>query len=173
LSRLGRFLHHDDPAYASIESDSVRAVSALLAIALLIATLLARILQADGAEEWSILLLGFFGFGTAPLHVLGKLRGSQFVAVGIGVGIAIVLLLGFAFVEAGSWAAATAVFVVVAVASLGLHLFGLSRFWHARGHGARPWAWHMDIGTTGRRIVVALVVIGIALCLGSELADTD
>src|SRR5580658_9826281 len=106
-------------------ADYIPITFAIASLALVVAMLIFGVLNHRLAEEFSAILFGFFGLGSAPLQLMPKVTGWRYFATSVVLGISIVLGTGTLFIEVGIWSSGRIAFLLIAAAATGLHLYCL------------------------------------------------
>jgi hypothetical protein len=167
---------------------SVDAAIALGSVVLLFAGLVGIIFSIHFLSAGGIFLFALFGFGSAVLSLFGW-RGWRVVCFAPPLSLASVIVVGVLLIYLKIWPIGTALFWLAAALSVFVHLRTLAplvndpalrRTWDPRSwifgdEGLALRSPHNSLGVRQRlvRLEVALVGVGVALCLGSALATQD
>ena len=145
---------------------------AVLSISLLIAVAVGRIIHAELTEEFTILLFGFLGLGSAPLQLLPSMKGYRFFVTAIGIGLGVVLLIGFALIELRVWWIGPPLFIVLAVAAAFLHLRAIYRnVFHITRRTFRLSLSTLELGSRDSIVVFVTTTLGLGVSLASVLVN--
>jgi hypothetical protein len=168
----------DDGAEHALDADHhssfdlIRMLFAIFSLILLVAMLIAKSFHAELVTEFTILLFGVFGLGSAPLQLVAPIRGTRFFVTATGLGLAIVLLTGFALIEAHAWWMGVPLFIALASISVVMHLRGLYREGiHVTRGMLRKRLLSSQLRSRGSGLIILTTFIGLGICIGTAIAD--
>ncbi len=179
--------HRRPDTYVSRGGSGVRTAVSLTSLAMLFVGVVGTLASIDAFGVLGLFLYALFGFGSAVL-IVQDLRGWRLVALSTPLGLAFVLIIGGLMVNLGAWAIGVPLFWVLATWSAAVHSGIVVRAMRDRtlsreallGRFNEFWRLLKSTSPVGRSrwrrpanasLEVALVTLGVIMCLASALAS--